>query len=207
MAENTRELIEQGRREVAEDRRIAGMMIQDENRQAMKHRADVTERLCDELDTATAQVEALQALADRWETRGRSEIEMADSSSDDFDSLRDEGYAFISRALHIRSVLEETSTGHPAPGTDGQESSAPVGFPGTALFAELQSPVSTGEARDALPAGVIVRSAQGSVACRHHSGMGVVFGDERPFPWDSLALPLTVLYTPEDSHPAVGELA
>lgn len=53
MAENNRELIEQGRREVAEDRRIAGLMIQDENRQAMTHRADVTERLCDALDTAT----------------------------------------------------------------------------------------------------------------------------------------------------------
>lgn len=203
MAENNRELIEQGRREVAEDRRIAGMMIQDENRQAMKHRADVTERLCDALDTAATQVEALQALADRWEARGRSEIEMADSSSDDFDSLRDEGYAFISRALHIRSVLEETST--PAtPGADGQESSAPVGFPGTAVFAELHPPVATEEARDALPAGVVVRSAQGSVACRHHSGVGVVFGDERPFPWDSLALPLTVLYTPEGSTTPSG---
>lgn len=56
MAENNRELIEQGRREVAEDRRIAGLMIQDENRQAMTHRADVTERLCDALDNATTDI-------------------------------------------------------------------------------------------------------------------------------------------------------
>ena len=56
--------------------------------------------------------------------------------------------------------------------------------------------VTTIEERDALPAGVVVRSAGGTIACRHHSGMGVAFGDERPFSWSALALPLTVLWAP-----------
>jgi hypothetical protein len=54
--------------------------------------------------------------------------------------------------------------------------------------------VSTIEELGALPAGVIVHSADGTIACRHHSGVGVVFGDERPFRWDVLSLPLTVLF-------------
>lgn len=53
--------------------------------------------------------------------------------------------------------------------------------------------VETVEARDALPAGTVVRSAAGTIACRHKSGVGVVFGDERPFDWSLLAAPLTVL--------------
>lgn len=54
--------------------------------------------------------------------------------------------------------------------------------------------VSTVEERGALPAGVVVCAASGTIACRHHSGVGVVFGDERPFPWHALTLPLTILH-------------
>lgn len=50
--------------------------------------------------------------------------------------------------------------------------------------------------RDQLPAGVIVKSADGTIACRHTSGVGVVFGDDRPFDWDRLALPITILIDP-----------
>ena len=64
--------------------------------------------------------------------------------------------------------------------------------------------ITTAEARDALPPGVIVRSAAGTIACRHDGGMGVCFGVERPFEWDRLALPLTVLYRPDrPAHPTV----
>lgn len=59
--------------------------------------------------------------------------------------------------------------------------------------------VTTEAERDELPAGVIVLSADGTIACRHHSGVGVVFGDERPFPWEVLALPLTLIPIPADS--------
>ena len=56
--------------------------------------------------------------------------------------------------------------------------------------------VATIEERDALPAGVVVRSAAGTIACRHHSGRGLVFGDSWGFDWSALALPLTVLWAP-----------
>lgn len=54
--------------------------------------------------------------------------------------------------------------------------------------------IATAEARDALPVGTVVLAADGTIACRHYSGVGVCFGDERAFAWDVLALPLTVLY-------------
>lgn len=53
--------------------------------------------------------------------------------------------------------------------------------------------VTTAEELGALPTKTIVRSAAGTVACRHSEFFGVVFGDERPFRWDLLALPATVL--------------
>lgn len=56
--------------------------------------------------------------------------------------------------------------------------------------------ITSPQQRDELPAGVIVRSAAGSIACRHSSGVGVVFGDERPIDWARLALPITILITP-----------
>ena len=63
--------------------------------------------------------------------------------------------------------------------------------------------ITTAEARSALPPGVIVRSAAGTIACRHDGGMGVCFGVERPFAWDQLALPLTVLWRPDQGWDAV----
>lgn len=54
--------------------------------------------------------------------------------------------------------------------------------------------IETEAERDALPRGCIVRSAGGTIACRYDATRGVVFGDERPFPWSSLQLPLTVIY-------------
>lgn len=58
--------------------------------------------------------------------------------------------------------------------------------------------VTTEAERDALPTGVVVLSAQGTIACRSMFGVGALFGDERPIRWNLLALPLTVLWTPGD---------
>lgn len=49
-----------------------------------------------------------------------------------------------------------------------------------------------------LPRGVVVRSADGTIACRFDETRGIVFGDDRPFPWHALALPLVVLYMPQE---------
>ncbi len=57
--------------------------------------------------------------------------------------------------------------------------------------------ITSPQQRDQLPAGVIVQSADGTIACRHTRGVGVVFGDERPFPWDRLSLPITILMNPD----------
>ena len=57
--------------------------------------------------------------------------------------------------------------------------------------------ITTPEDRDALPAETIVMSADGTAACRHYSGAGVLFGDERTFAWDALSLPFFVLWNPE----------
>lgn len=43
--------------------------------------------------------------------------------------------------------------------------------------------VTTVEELDQLPNGVVVRSAEGTIACRFDATRGVVFGDDRPFPW------------------------
>lgn len=44
-----------------------------------------------------------------------------------------------------------------------------------------------------VPDGTIVESAVGTIACRYDYGAGVVFGDDRPFPWQTLLLPVTVV--------------
>lgn len=54
--------------------------------------------------------------------------------------------------------------------------------------------VTTPAERAALPVGHVVVSASGTVACRATQEHGVVFGNSRTFPWNDLALPLTVLY-------------
>lgn len=52
----------------------------------------------------------------------------------------------------------------------------------------------THEALMALPAGTVVRSAARTIGCRVDGERGVCFGDDRPFPWSDLALPVQVLY-------------
>ena len=54
--------------------------------------------------------------------------------------------------------------------------------------------------RAGLPVGTVVRSREGSIACRFNHDLGVVFGDDRPFPWSALELPLTILYSPANSR-------
>ena len=65
--------------------------------------------------------------------------------------------------------------------------------------------ITSPQQRDELPAGVIVKSAAGTIACRHPSGVGVVFGDERPIDWARLALPITILITPGLTPAVAGE--
>ena len=57
--------------------------------------------------------------------------------------------------------------------------------------------VTTRDELDALPAGSVVQSDAGTIACRFDGVYGVVFGDDRPFLWDALALPALVLHIPE----------
>lgn len=49
---------------------------------------------------------------------------------------------------------------------------------------------------DALPRGIVVESNSGTIAAHYGDRRGVVFGDERPFNWQSLALPVVVLWHP-----------
>lgn len=56
--------------------------------------------------------------------------------------------------------------------------------------------IETAEELAAVTPMTIVHAADGTIAARHPSGVGVVFGDERPFPWSVLRAPATVLYEP-----------
>ena len=66
----------------------------------------------------------------------------------------------------------------------------------TAYLAVTQPVVETVEELEGLEVGVVVRSAAGTIACRADESNGVVFGDERPFPWTSLMLPARVIWRP-----------
>lgn len=46
--------------------------------------------------------------------------------------------------------------------------------------------------------GTVVHAKDGTIACRYDAERGVVFGDERPFPWSLLRAPATVLWSPEE---------
>ena len=60
------------------------------------------------------------------------------------------------------------------------------------------STITTAAGLDALPIGSVVRSSAGTIGCRYDERRGLVFGDDRCFPWtDHLAFPLTVLYRPD----------
>lgn len=64
----------------------------------------------------------------------------------------------------------------------------------TAAWPHLHPTITTDEELNALPRGTVVRSNEGSIACRYDDVFGVVFGDDRPFAWSRLDLPATVLY-------------
>ncbi|WP_299091895.1 hypothetical protein [uncultured Microbacterium sp.] len=57
------------------------------------------------------------------------------------------------------------------------------------------SEISTVAQLQDVPIGTIVRSAAGTIASRFDQDNGVVFGDDRPFPWEMLQLPVTVVLT------------
>lgn len=56
--------------------------------------------------------------------------------------------------------------------------------------------VTTPEQLAAVPVGAIVRSAAGTIACRYDATRGVIFGDDRSFPWHKLHLPCRILWQP-----------
>jgi hypothetical protein len=56
--------------------------------------------------------------------------------------------------------------------------------------------ITTVEQLDAVPIGGVVRSELGSIACRFDETRGVVFGDDRPFPWQALSRPALLLWHP-----------
>ena len=66
----------------------------------------------------------------------------------------------------------------------------------TAYLAVTQPVVEDVQALKNLPFGVVVRSGAGTIACKAGPAHGVVFGDDRPFPWTSLMLPAQVLWFP-----------
>ena len=82
------------------------------------------------------------------------------------------------------------------------EFTQPVDIAEHLIAADVRPPARVIETDEELagtvPDGSIVRSNAGTIACRFDYGAGVVFGDDRPFPWGSLDLPVTVLWTPED---------
>ena len=85
---------------------------------------------------------------------------------------------------------------------------APVGFRATALDAHEAHQAAawreactlrTAEQLEALPPETVIKTEGGSIACRHYTGVGVVFGDDRPFPWTSslvTELPGVVMWHP-----------
>jgi hypothetical protein len=48
----------------------------------------------------------------------------------------------------------------------------------------------------AVPRGAVIRSVKGTIACRYDELLGVVFGDDRPFDWNRLTAPATLLWIP-----------
>lgn len=65
-----------------------------------------------------------------------------------------------------------------------------------AVAAAVYPKVETEAELELVPVGAIVRSEAGTIALRFDGVNGVVFGDDRPFRWHLLALPVTVLWTP-----------
>lgn len=57
--------------------------------------------------------------------------------------------------------------------------------------------VTTVQQLASLPRGTVVESAKGTIGAHCGDQRGVVFGDERPFGWQTLALPAVVLWHPD----------
>ena len=51
---------------------------------------------------------------------------------------------------------------------------------------------------DDAPIGTVVRAADGTIAARYDRQRGVVFGDDRPFPWKVLQAPAVTLWPRDD---------
>lgn len=56
--------------------------------------------------------------------------------------------------------------------------------------------LATAEELWSVPIGTVVRTAVGTIACRYDNTRGVVFGDNRTFPWTALAVPAEMLWHP-----------
>lgn len=57
--------------------------------------------------------------------------------------------------------------------------------------------IETQEELDAVTPETVVMSSSGTIAVRHYNGEGVLFGINRFFPWDDLALPVQILHHPD----------
>lgn len=71
-----------------------------------------------------------------------------------------------------------------------------------AELAELRTTlrIESAEELDRVPVGAVVRSSAGTIACRFDGRNGVVFGDDRPFPWHKLALPAQLIWDPRSQR-------
>lgn len=119
---------------------------------------------------------------------------------------RDGWYEFITpdekATTHIAYVYEDGSVYLP----EGPDVATEQDFrlaSATARFWRLvREPrtVTTAAELDALPVGSVVRSSAGTIACKCEATRGIVFGDDRTFPWLKLATPATVLHAPMEGQ-------
>ena len=109
----------------------------------------------------------------------------------------------LDKAAEVKANLDAYDWGMPRwDDLDGDQQDALRGEAAdiiTAYLAAAQPVVETVQALKDLPVGVVVRSAAGTIACRADESAGVVFGDDRPFPWTSLMLPARVVWRPHES--------
>jgi hypothetical protein len=57
----------------------------------------------------------------------------------------------------------------------------------------------------AIPPRSVVRAADGTIAARFSDELGVLFGDDRPFPWSVLRVPALVLWVDGDPLALPGQ--
>lgn len=78
---------------------------------------------------------------------------------------------------------------------------APRVLAGAILAAGWRPPaqvIETAEDLAAVERGTIVHNSDGTIACRFDEQYGVVFGDDRPFPWSILTPPVFVVWSPTE---------